>query len=166
MNVDCRGCPPLVSLCYSCTSCAGDYSCTIEVQQAIPILKKAYGDSMHRVLHVGPDTCSVVSRLLKDEETEAWGVEPYDIEDADGICRGLVRKGLVRVADVKFSLPYRPKSFSVAIVSDALDYLSLRYLNNTLPDLARVSAEGIIIFTGKGAKNCIIKYNFFYEVVD
>ncbi|XP_044510551.1 probable pectin methylesterase CGR2 isoform X2 [Mangifera indica] len=127
---------------------SGDYSCTIEVQQAIPILKKAYGDSMHRVLHVGPDTCSVVSRLLKDEETEAWGVEPYDIEDADGICRGLVRKGLVRVADVKFSLPYRPKSFSVAIVSDALDYLSLRYLNNTLPDLARVSAEGIIIFTG------------------
>ncbi|KAJ0024770.1 hypothetical protein Pint_08598 [Pistacia integerrima] len=136
----------------------GDYSCTVEVQRAIPILKKAYGDSMHRVLHVGHDTCSVVSRLLKDEETEAWGVEPYDIEDADGICKGIVRKGLVRVADIKFSLPYRPKSFSVVIVSDALDYLSPRYLNNTLPDLATVSDEGIIILTGKGAEK------LYYEV--
>lgn len=126
----------------------GDYSCTAEVHRAIPILKKAYGDSMHKVLHVGPDTCSVVSKLLKEEETYAWGVEPYDIEDADSNCRALVHKGIVRVADIKFSLPYRPKSFSLVIVSDALDYLSPRYLNRTLPDLARVSADGIVIFTG------------------
>lgn len=65
----------------------GDYSCTLEVQRAIPILKKAYGDNMRKVLHVGPDTCSVVSKLLKEEETEAWGVEPYDTEDADAQCK-------------------------------------------------------------------------------
>ncbi|CAK9184117.1 unnamed protein product [Ilex paraguariensis] len=126
----------------------GDFTCTLEVQRAIPILKKAYGDSMHKVLHVGPDTCSVVSKFLKEEETEAWGVEPYDIEDADGNCKSLVRKGIVRVADIKFPLPYRPKSFSLVIVSDALDYLSPRYLNKTLPDLARVSTDGLVIFTG------------------
>ncbi|KAL6961295.1 putative pectin methylesterase cgr2 [Sarracenia purpurea var. burkii] len=126
----------------------GDFSCTLEVQRAIPMLKKAYGDNMHKVLHVGPDTCSVVSKLLREEETEAWGVEPYDIEDADRSCKTLVRKGIVREADIKFSLPYRAKSFSLVVVSDALDYLSPRYLNKTLPDLARVSADGLAIFTG------------------
>ncbi|KAJ4701561.1 S-adenosyl-L-methionine-dependent methyltransferase [Melia azedarach] len=126
----------------------GDFSCAVDVQQAIPLLKKAYGDSMNKVLHVGPDTCSVVSRLLKEKETEAWGVEPYDIEDADNYCKGLVQKGIVRVADIKFSLPYRPKSFSVVIVSDALDYLSPRYLNKTIPDLARVSSDALVIFAG------------------
>ncbi|KAH9712434.1 putative pectin methylesterase CGR2 [Citrus sinensis] len=125
-----------------------DFSCTSEIQRAIPILKKAYGDSMHKVLHVGPDTCSVVSTLLKEEETEAWGVEPYDIEDADARCKSLVHKGIVRVADIKFPLPYRAKSFPLVIVSDALDYLSPKYLNKTLPDLARVASDGVIIFAG------------------
>lgn len=126
----------------------GGVSCTLELQQALPILKKAYGDSLHKVLHVGPDTCSVVSKLLKEEDTEAWGVEPYDIDDADNHCQKLVRKGIVRVADIKFPLPYRAKSFSLVMVSDALDYLSPRYLNRTLPELARVASEGIVIFTG------------------
>ncbi|KAF5939677.1 hypothetical protein HYC85_023936 [Camellia sinensis] len=79
---------------------------------------------------------------LKKEDTEAWGVEPYDIEDADANCKSLVRKGIVRVADIKFSLPYRAKSFSLVIISDALDYVSPKYLNKTLPELARVSADG------------------------
>ncbi|KAI9106644.1 hypothetical protein K1719_022172 [Acacia pycnantha] len=126
----------------------GDYLCTSEVQRAIPILQKAYGDGMHKVLHVGPDTCYVVSKLLKEEETEAWGIEPYDIEDADSNCKALIRRGFVRVADIKFPLPYRPKSFSLVIVSDTLDFLSPRYLNKTLPDLTRVSSDGIVIFTG------------------
>ncbi|KAK9231389.1 hypothetical protein WN943_021623 [Citrus x changshan-huyou] len=103
---------------------------------------------MHKVLHVGPDTCSVVSTLLKEEETEAWGVEPYDIEDADARCKSLVHKGIVRVADIKFPLPYRAKSFPLVIVSDALDYLSPKYLNKTLPDLARVASDGVLIFAG------------------
>ncbi|KAF2295637.1 hypothetical protein GH714_033370 [Hevea brasiliensis] len=127
---------------------AGDFSCTLEVQRAIPILKKAYGDSMHKVLHVGPDTCSVVSQLLKEEETEVWGVEPYDIEDADAKCKSAIRKGIVRVADIKFPLPYRANSFSLVIVSDALDYLSPKYLNRTLPELARVASDGLVIFAG------------------
>ncbi|PKI31682.1 hypothetical protein CRG98_047927 [Punica granatum] len=50
-------------------------------------------------------------------------------------------------ADIKFPLPHRPKSSSLVIVSDALDYLSLKYLSRTLPDLARVSADSIVIFT-------------------
>ncbi|XAR51404.1 hypothetical protein NMG60_11006024 [Bertholletia excelsa] len=130
----------------------GDFSCTQDVENAIPILKKAYGDNMRKVLHVGPDTCSVVSKLLKEEDTEAWGVEPYDIEDADRSCRTLVRKGIVREADIKFPLPYREKSFSHVIASDALDYLSPKYKNKTLPDLARVSNDGLIIFTGYPVK--------------
>lgn len=124
------------------------HSCTLEVHQAIPFLKKAYGDSMRKVLHVGPDSCSVVSKLLKEEDSEAWGIEPYDLEDPDASCKRLVHKGFVRVADVKFSLPYRPKSFSLVIVSDVLDYLSPRYLNKTLPDLARISANGVVAFAG------------------
>ncbi|XP_065872170.1 probable pectin methylesterase CGR3 isoform X2 [Euphorbia lathyris] len=126
----------------------GGASCTVEVQRAIPVLKKAYGDSMRKVLHVGPETCSVVSKLLKEEDTEAWGVEPYELDDVDADCRRLVRKGFVRVADIKFPLPYRAKSFSLVIISDALDYLSPRYLNKTLPELARVSTDGFIIFSG------------------
>ena len=127
---------------------AGGVSCTSEVQRALPILKKAYGHSMQKVLHVGPDTCLVVSKLLKEEDTEAWGVEPYEIDDTDATCKSLVHKGIVRVADIKFPLPYRPKSFSVVIVSDTLDYLSPKYLNRTLPELIRVSSDGVVIFAG------------------
>lgn len=127
-------------------------SCTPEVIQAMPILKKAYGlgESTKRILHVGPDSCSVVSALLKDdgENTEPWGVEPYELEDADSSCKSLVRKGFVRVADVKFPLPYKPKSFDLVVVSDALDYLTPRYLNKTLPDLARISNDGLVVFAG------------------
>lgn len=127
---------------------AGGSSCTLEVLQALPILKKAYGDSMHKVLHVGPDTCTVVSSLLAEEDTEAWGVEPYELDDAGAKCKSLVRKGIVRVADIKFPLPYRAKSFSLVIVSDALDYLSPKYLNKTLPELVRVSSDSVVIFSG------------------
>ncbi|CAL5206140.1 unnamed protein product [Lathyrus oleraceus] len=127
---------------------AGDYLCSGEVQRAIPVLQKTYGDSMHKVLHVGPDTCYVVSRLQKEDETEAWGVEPYDVEETDSNCKTLIRRGSVRVSDIKFPLPYRPKSFSLVIVSDTLDYLSPKYLNKTLPDLVRVSTDGLVIFTG------------------
>ncbi|KAL2254521.1 uncharacterized protein At3g49720 [Sesamum indicum] len=126
----------------------GGVSCTLELQKLVPLLKKAYGDSMRTVLHVGPETCSVVSELLKEEDTEAWGVEPYELDDADGNCRSLVHKGIVRVADIKFPLPYKAKSFSLVIVSDAVDYLSPRYLNKTVPELARVSSDGLVILSG------------------
>ncbi|KAG8650524.1 probable pectin methylesterase CGR2 isoform X2 [Manihot esculenta] len=131
----------------------GTGSCTVEVQRAIPILKKTYGNGMHKVLHVGPDTCSVVLKLLKQEETEAWGVEPYDLDDVDAKCKSFVRRGFVRAADIKFPLPYRPNSFSLVIISDALDYLTPRYLNKTLPELARVSSGGVVIFSGYPGQN-------------
>ncbi|KAK4490515.1 hypothetical protein RD792_001195 [Penstemon davidsonii] len=125
----------------------GDFTCTSEVQRAIPILKTTY--NMNKVLHVGPDTCSVVSKLLKEEEeTEAWGIEPYDIEDSARNCKILVRKGIVRVADIKFPLPYKENSFSLVIISDAVDYMSIKYLNKTIPELARVSSDGLVIFAG------------------
>lgn len=127
---------------------ADGVSCTLEAQKLIPILKKTYGDSMKKVLHVGPETCSVVSQLLKEEDTEAWGVEPYELDDADASCKSLVRKGIIRVADIKFALPYRPKSFSIVIVSDALDYLSPKYLNKTVPELARVASDGLVLLSG------------------
>ncbi|KAJ8548153.1 hypothetical protein K7X08_021389 [Anisodus acutangulus] len=126
----------------------GGVSCTSELQRALPILQKAYGDSMHKILHVGPDACSVVSTLLKEESTEAWGVEPYELDETDGTCKTLVYKGIVRVADIKFPLPYRSNSFSLVIVSDAVDYLSPKYLNKTLPELARVAADGLVVLSG------------------
>ncbi|KAG4960586.1 hypothetical protein JHK87_037219 [Glycine soja] len=141
----------LIGYCYSNSGGAsggikdvkleGGASCSLEVLQALPILKKAYGDSMHKVLHVGPDSCSVVSSLLEEGDTEAWGIEPYELDDVGAKCKNLVRKGIVRVADIKFSLPYRAKSFSLVIVSDALDYLSPRYLNKTLPELAKLRSS-------------------------
>lgn len=126
----------------------GEFSGTLELQRAIPVLKKAYSDGLRKMLHIGPESCSVVSKLLKEDDLEAWGVEPYDLEDADSNCKNLVQKGIVRVADIKFPLPYGSQSFSLVIVSDALDYLSSKYLNKTLPELARVSADGFVIFTG------------------
>ncbi|XP_047311850.1 probable pectin methylesterase CGR3 [Impatiens glandulifera] len=123
-------------------------SCTLEIESALPFLRKTYGDKMHKVLHVGPSTCSVVSKLLEEVETEAWGIEPYELEDVDSNCKGLISKGIVRVVDIKFPLPYQSKSFSLVVVSDALDYMSPKYLNKTLPELARVSKDGIVVFNG------------------
>ncbi|KAM1878869.1 hypothetical protein ACFX14_040810 [Malus domestica] len=39
------------------------------------------------------------------EDTEAWGVEPYDLENVDASCKSLVSKGNVRAADIKLPLP-------------------------------------------------------------
>ncbi|EPS67089.1 hypothetical protein M569_07688, partial [Genlisea aurea] len=129
----------------------GRVSCTQEFPILIPMLRKAYGDSMKKVLHVGPESCSVISQLLDnndDNSTEAWGIEPYEMDDPDSSCRNLVQRGIVRVADIKFHLPYRSKSFSLVIASDAVDYLSPRYLNRTVPELARLSADGLVVLSG------------------
>lgn len=105
---------------------------------------------MNKVLYVGPETCSVMPELLMDEDDyEAWGLEPYDSDDIFSYCWNLVPKGIVRVADMKFPLPYMEKSFSHVIVSDTLEYMSSRNLNKTIPELMRVSREGVIIFAGK-----------------
>ncbi|KAI7736387.1 hypothetical protein M8C21_027309 [Ambrosia artemisiifolia] len=131
----------------------GEFGCSLDVQMAIPFLRKTYGDGMHKVLHVGPNTCAIVSTLMRLKGVEAWGVEPNDIEDADVACKRLLKKGIVRVADIKFPLPYRPRSFSLTIISDAVDYLSPKYLNRTLQDLVRVSADNLVIFAGYSGKS-------------
>lgn len=129
---------------------AGHTFCTSEVQTMIPLLREVYDDSMIKVLYVGPDTCLMMSELLLDEEDyEAWGVEPYGSDASNLYCWDLIHKGIIRVADMKFSLPYREKSFSHVIISDTLEYFSSRYLNNTIPELMRVSRDGVIIFAGK-----------------
>ncbi|KAK3193162.1 hypothetical protein Dsin_024472 [Dipteronia sinensis] len=90
----------------------------------------------------------VVSKLLKEKDTEAWGVEPYDLDDADDNCNSLVRS-IGWVVDIKFPMPYRPKLFSLVTVSDAvMDYLAPKYLNKTLTGLARLSADGVVIIAG------------------
>ncbi|CAK9322170.1 unnamed protein product [Citrullus colocynthis] len=127
----------------------GHTFCTSEVQTMIPLLREVYDDSMTKVLYVGPDTCLMMSELLLDEEDyEAWGVEPYGSDASNLYCWDLIHKGIIRVADMKFSLPYREKSFSHVIISDTLEYFSSRYLNNTIPELMRVSRDGVIIFAG------------------
>ena len=65
-------------------------SCTSEFIQALPILKKAYGDSMHKILHVSLDTCSVVSSLPRGKDIRAWGIEPYELDDIGANCRSFV----------------------------------------------------------------------------
>lgn len=127
-----------------------DISCGSEVIKALPILREVYGESAHKVLHVGPESCAVTSRLLKEEDIEAWGIDPFDIiPPLDHSCKSLIRKGIVRVADIKFPLPYKAQSFSIVLVSDAPDSLSPKYLNKTLPDLARVSIDGLVMFVGQ-----------------
>ncbi|KAL5578102.1 hypothetical protein UlMin_019801 [Ulmus minor] len=116
----------------------GDFSCTLEVQRAILVHKKAYGDSLRKVLYIGPDT----------QETEAWGLEPYDIEDVDGTCKNLIHKGIVRVADIKFPPLYKAKSFSLAC------YLGKERAK--LPELSKF---------GRPGHYHVYNYNFFLYFV-
>ncbi|KAL9673950.1 hypothetical protein QQ045_030214 [Rhodiola kirilowii] len=83
-------------------------------------------------------------QVVERRRTEARGIEPYDIEDADNTAKLLCAKALC--ADIKIPLPYRAKSFSLVIFSDALVYLSPKYLNKTLPDFLRISAGGLVIY--------------------
>ncbi|KAE8649381.1 hypothetical protein Csa_011838 [Cucumis sativus] len=128
----------------------GHTFCTSEVQTTIPLLREVYDDTMTKVLYVGPDTCSMISKLLivDEDDYEAWGVEPYDFDSSYFHCWDLIHKGIIRVADVKFDLPYEKNSFSHVIISDTLEYFSSRYLNSTIFELMRVSREGVIIFAG------------------
>ncbi|GAY48038.1 hypothetical protein CUMW_108880 [Citrus unshiu] len=71
---------------------------------------------------VSPDTYPVVSRFLNEEETKAWGLEPYDTEVAENLC-------------IK------------AFFSDAMDYLSPRYLNKALQIWRGSSSDGLVTFT-------------------
>ncbi|KAL7604306.1 hypothetical protein Lser_V15G15323 [Lactuca serriola] len=91
---------------------------------------------------MGPDSCSVMSKLLKDEDTEAWGLEPYDLDESGAKSKSLTRKWIVRVADgfvilsrypgqrkvkvAEMSKFGRPKMmlFERGLAYDGIDYLS------------------------------------------
>ncbi|KAH7435524.1 hypothetical protein KP509_06G068200 [Ceratopteris richardii] len=101
---------------------------------------------MNHVLHVGPSTCGVVLKLLKEEDLEAWGILPFDPKPpVHSICENLFRKGLIRVADVAYPLSYRSQSFPLVLANDIVDVMTQRQLNITLRELARVSSEYVVL---------------------
>ncbi|CAI9261877.1 unnamed protein product [Lactuca saligna] len=51
----------------------GGVSCSAEINQALPYLKKAYADSMHKVLHMGPDSWYPGQRKVKVAEMSKFG---------------------------------------------------------------------------------------------
>ncbi|KVH93374.1 hypothetical protein Ccrd_004585 [Cynara cardunculus var. scolymus] len=93
-------------------------------------------------------TCIGYCKLLKEEDPKAWGLEPYDSDDNDANCLNLIRKGSVGIANIKFPLLYKSRSFSLVMVSDAFDYLSPKHLDSTLLELSIVSADGIVVLSG------------------
>lgn len=105
---------------------------------------------MKKVLHVSPESCSEQSKLLRKRKLKngVWSHMTWRMEDTHRNCKALVQKGTVHVADIKFPLPYRAMSFFLMLVSDALDYLSPKYFYKNIPELVRVSVDGIVIFTG------------------
>lgn len=105
---------------------------------------------MHRLLHIGPGTCGIVSKLLKESNSEVWGIQPFRMKPpVHEICQSFVRKGLIRVAEVNQPLPYRSRSFSFVLVTDTLDIMKKRDLNATLPELSRLSAHNLVVVVGK-----------------
>ena len=124
--------------------------CTAPVCGVIDILQDMYGKTMHRLLHIGPGTCGLVSKLLKESNSEVWGIQPSRMKKpVHEICQNFVRKGLIRVAEVNQPLPYRSRSFSFVLVSDTLDLMKKRDLNVTLPELSRLSAHNLVVVVGK-----------------
>jgi hypothetical protein len=127
--------------------------CTAPVCGVIDILQDMYGKTMHRLLHIGPGTCGIVSKLLKESNPEVWGIQPFRMKPpVHETCESFVKKGLIRVAEVNQPLPYRSRSFSFVLVTDTLDIMKKRDLNATLPELSRLSAHNLVVVVGKALK--------------
>jgi hypothetical protein len=127
--------------------------CTASVCAIIDILQDMYGKTMHRLLHIGPGTCGIVAKLLKESNSEVWGIQPFRMkEPVHEVCQSLVRKGFIRVAEVNQPLPYRSRSFSFVLVTDSLDVMKKRDLNATLPELSRLSAHNLVVVVGKSRR--------------
>ncbi|KAL5571137.1 hypothetical protein UlMin_020734 [Ulmus minor] len=120
----------------------GDFSCTLEVRRAILVHKKAYGDSLRKVLYI-------------EEETKAWGLEPYDIEDVNGTYKNLIQKGIVLVQI----------HFLLLVLSNALDYLSPNYLNKTSRILKERAKLPELSKFGRPGHYHVYNYNFFLYFV-
>ena len=124
--------------------------CRTAVCEVLPLLKKVYTDSMDHILHVGPSACAVVLKLLKEEKAEAWGLLPFDPKPpVHSVCENLIRKGLIRVADVTQPFPYRSNSFSLVLANDIVDSMTSKQLNITLRELARVTSESVVVLVSK-----------------
>ncbi|KAI5067823.1 hypothetical protein GOP47_0018351 [Adiantum capillus-veneris] len=120
--------------------------CRTAVCQVLPYLKRIYGETMSHVLHIGPSACGVVLKLLKEEKLEAWGILPFDPRPpVHSVCENLIRKGLIRVAEVSQPLCYRSRSFSLVLANDIVDSMTSKQLNVTLRELARVSSESVVL---------------------
>nr|XP_033516312.1 probable pectin methylesterase CGR3 [Nicotiana tomentosiformis] len=105
---------------------------------------------MRKMLHVGPESCSAASKLLKEEDTEAWGFEPYGLDETDCNCKALVHKAILLAANIKFLLPYL-SNFKVVLSCHSVGCSGLmisKISNKTLPELARVAADGLVILPG------------------
>lgn len=124
--------------------------CRTEVCQALPLLQEVYGEAMNHVLHIGPSSCSVVLKLLQKGKHEAWGLLPFDPSPpVHSICENLIRKGIIRVADISQPLHYRSHSFSLVLADDVVDTMTSKQLNVTLRELARVSSDGVVLLISK-----------------
>jgi hypothetical protein len=114
-----------------------------------------YGKTMHRLLHIGPGTCGVVSKLLKEGGSEAWGIQPFKMkEPVHKTCHNLLHKGFIRIADANRPLPYRSCSFSFVLVTDTLDVMKVRELNTTLNELSRLSAHSLVVIVSEALEPC------------
>ncbi|KAH7315952.1 hypothetical protein KP509_21G072000 [Ceratopteris richardii] len=126
--------------------------CRTAVCHVAQYLQRVYGDSMNRVLHIGPSSCGVVLKLLKEEKLEAWGILPFDPKPpVHSVCENLIRKGLIRVADVAQPLCYKSRSFSLVLANDIVDTMTSRQLNVTLRELARVSSDSVVLLINTNA---------------
>ena len=91
-----------------------------------------------------------IEKLLKEEKAEAWGLLPFDPKPpVHSVCENLIKKGLIRVADVTQPFPYRSNSFSLVLANDIVDSMTSKQLNVTLRELARVTSESVVILVSK-----------------
>ncbi|OAE19982.1 hypothetical protein AXG93_3049s1000 [Marchantia polymorpha subsp. ruderalis] len=130
---------------------ANRVECPINVCGAIPILKQLYGEIMGRSLHMGPESCGVVSKL-REEGNEVWGIQPHTYVmhgPLHTMCRELIKKGVVRIGDPS-RIPYRAKSFSFVLVTGTLEPMNSKELNQTLRYLARVTTHRLVVIVGDG----------------
>lgn len=126
--------------------------CRAAVCQAVPLLQEIYGEAMNHVLHIGPSSCSVVLKLLQNGKHEGWGLLPFDPSPpVHSICGNLIRRGIIRVADISQPLNYRSHSFSLVLADDVVDTMMSKQLNVTLRELVRVSSDGVVLLTNCGA---------------
>ena len=124
--------------------------CRTTVCRVLPILREVYTDSMDHILHVGPSACGVVLKLLKEEKAEAWGLLPFEPSaPVHSVCENLIRKVLIRVADVTQPLPYRSNSFSLVLANDVVDSMQSKQLNVTLKELARATSESVVLLISR-----------------